>query len=199
MEGEESYEKMAEQIDSIEASRSEAETSIDVNEVLANRLSIKKISYNEADRLLEGVKATAAVPQQASQPSPQPRQQPQAPKRELKKETKAAAGSLRSMIGGAGKEFSESVSAKVEEAEEAKLAMPKLSLQDQVSELEKIEEGIDEKVFDREQIGIIGEEVRGLSKIAAREDTSRMSEEQRELVLMRNQRIKEIKGRLNIR
>ena len=196
MEGEASYEKMAELVDSIDSARPEAEATIDLSDVFSSRLAVKKVAYRDAGRMLEQVKIKPEIQQPAQQPQ-QPRVQTQVQKRETRNEMAGAAASLRNMVAGAEKEFAESVTKKMEEAEEAKLAMPKLSLQDQLSDLEKIREGLEENVFDNTQIKIIKEEMKGMTQILSREDVSKMGDDQRELTLMRNQRIKEIKGRLN--
>ncbi len=197
------YESAASLVDSMEASNVGEQATIDVGDVFANRLEVKTLKYAEADRILERgeVRRTETVPAAPQQPRPQAQAQVQVrvPKREVTRETVSAASRLRSMVGGAGKELAESVSTKMEQAKEAELVMPKLSVQDQLSDLEKIKEGLNENVFNDEQLGIIVDEIKGMSQISAREDTSRMSADQRELVLMRNQRIKEIKGRLNIK
>lgn len=196
------YQQVVSLVDSIASASTEESTSIDVGEVFLHRLPIKEIGYAEADKMFEKGALSRPAPQEAPiQPSvqqPKPQVQVQVPKHEVRKETEGAAAGLRRLMGGAGKEYAESVTREEKEKEE-QLVMPKLSVQDQLSDLEKIKEGIDENVFDKEQLGIIVEEVSGMSKIAAREDTNRMSADQRELVLMRNQRIKEIKGRLNIK
>lgn len=202
MEDETAYDETAQLVDSIDSSRPGAEASIDIKELFANRIATKKIGYAEADGMLEKVTGTAArvsqpVQQQVQQPRAQPRAQ--ATQREAAGEMAGAAASLKSMVGGVEKEFTEGISRKIEEAKQANLVMPKLSVQDQLSDLDKIKEGIEEGVFGREQMKIIIDELRGMSQIASREDTSAMSADQRELVLMRNQRIKEIKLRLNMR
>lgn len=191
------YESSASLVDSIEAARGSEQATIDMSEVFANRLAIRTLKYAEADQMLEkgDLRRAEAVQEQVQQPKTQIR----VPKQEVSAERESAASRLRSMVGGAGKELAESVSTRVETAKEAQLVMPKLSLQDQLSDLEKIREGLDENVFDKEQISIIREEIDGMSQILAREDASTMGSEQRELVQARNQRVKEIKGRLNIK
>ncbi len=191
------YESSASLVDSIEAARGSEQATIDISEVFANRLAIRTLKYAEADQMLEkgDLRRAEAVQEQVQQPKTQIR----VTKQEVSAERESAASRLRSMVGGAGKELAESVSTRVETAKEAQLVMPKLSLQDQLSDLEKIREGLDENVFDKEQISIIREEIGGMSQILAREDASTMGSEQRELVQARNQRVKEIKGRLNIK
>lgn len=193
------YEEMAELVDSIDISHPGEEASLDVSKILANRLTVKKVGYDEADKLLESMTLKPTTPQQEQSQVQQPHAQAQVLGRETLHAAADAAMSLKNMVGGAGKEFAESVERKVEEVKEAGLVMNKLSVQDQLTDLEKIKEGMDENAFDNEQLKVIAEEVKGMAQISAREDMSKMSEDQRELVLMRNQRIKEIRDRLNIR
>ncbi|MCL5239006.1 MAG: hypothetical protein M1286_00835 [Candidatus Marsarchaeota archaeon] len=196
------YQKTVLLVDSIDATRGSESAVIDVSEIFANSFELKRLSYSDVNQLIERsekgtaprTEAVQAMP--AQQPSLQPRLQ--VAKHDTTADAAGAAARLRSMAGSVGKEFASGVTAKVEEAEEANLVLPKLSVQDQLSDLEKMKEGIDEHVFGAEQLKIIGEEMKGMSRISANEDTSRMPADQRELVLMRNQRVKEIKGRLNI-
>jgi hypothetical protein len=73
------------------------------------------------------------------------------------------------------------------------IILPKLSIQDQISELERMIEGIKEHVFNADQLNVIKKEVNGLSaqimqerKGGAPKDTSDI---QAQLVLVRDQRI----------
>ncbi len=210
------YQKAVSLVDTIDTSHGPESAQIDMSDVFANRLQLKKLSYADVGQLIErGEKGTAYKPEAAQapqpaqqahaqpapqrpQPQPQPQPAPRVPKHELSKDMNGAAERLRSMVGGAGKEFATDVSTKIEEAKEANLVLPKLSLQDQISDLDKMKEGIDEHVFDAEQLHIIEEEVDGMERISTRESKSTLNDEQRELVIMRNQRLKELKGRLNI-
>ena len=70
--------------------------------------------------------------------------------------------------------------------------MPKLSVQDQLSDLESIEQGMAEGTFDKKQLGIIANEIRWLYAASMREDTKGLSDEQKELVALRNQKAIEI-------
>ncbi len=204
------YQKMVALVESIGEAPSPESITVDVSEAFQDRLQVRSLKYLDVSEPLDRLEAHRPAPQQRAvvqqpstpkpqvQPQVQPQQPaPQVPKRQVSKEMTGAASKLRSMVGGAGKEFAESVTKRVEETQEAGLVMPKLSLQDQVSDLDKIKEGLDEKVFDRDQLKIIAQEIRGISQVAAREDVGRMSSDQRELAEMRNQRIKEIKSGLN--
>lgn len=187
------YEKMVAMIDSADVQHAESSVSIDVSKALQNEFEEKELKFADVSGLLEGVKTEAAPEVQA-----QPKAQMQIPKHEIGGEMQGAASKLKEMTGGISKEFAESVSKEVEKAKEEGLIMPTLSLQDQLSDLEKIEEGLGAGVFDKDQIKIIVQEVTALSSIAAHEGAGSFGEEQGDTVLMRNQKIKEIKDRLNI-
>ena len=49
-----------------------------------------------------------------------------------------------------------------------KLIMPKLSVQDQLSDLEAMDVGIAEGIFDKKQLGVIAEEVGGCARLPPR-------------------------------
>jgi hypothetical protein len=70
--------------------------------------------------------------------------------------------------------------------------LPTLSLQDQISELEKISEGLDEQVFSDEQLKIIKDEVYGLRDRIKGEKISATDEFQKSLINLRNQKINEV-------
>lgn len=208
------YDKIAADVDAIDNAATQERVTIDISATLANRIEIKNVGYDEMDRMLESMetrKAEVASAQETAQPqtvtqqpaaqplAPAPASQtPRVPQIQVGKEMESAGKRLRDMMGNAGKEFEQSVSQHVEEEKEKNLAMPKLSLHDQVDDLEKIEEGLNENVFDPEQLRVIGEEVGALDKIAARQDTSKAPDDQRELLVVREQKVKEIKARLNI-
>ncbi len=142
--------------------------------------------------------AIMQVQPQARAPQMQPRTR--ATKQNIGNEMAEAAGRLKNMMGAAGTEFEKGVKKEIVETkvEKQQTVMPKLSLQDQVSDLEKIEEGIGEDAFDDEQIEIIKQEINALSLAASKEMMSRLSWEQKQLALLRNQKIKEIRRALNM-
>jgi uncharacterized protein YoaH (UPF0181 family) len=203
------YQKMSQVVDSADAESAQVSETIDISEVLSNRLAIKKLNYADVSARID----TSGARRPEAEPEVQQRNVPEqfaVPKHELTGERVSAAERLRSMAGGVGKEFGESVEkierkvAKAERAEKEKaggekLVMPQLSPQDQLSDLEKIEEGIGEGVFNGEQLKIIKQEVKALSSNAPREDTKGMNDEQREVAALINRRVKEIKAELNIR
>ncbi|MGA3020731.1 MAG: hypothetical protein ABSD68_02165 [Candidatus Micrarchaeales archaeon] len=191
------FAKLVELVDSAGAYSNESTVLIDISEVFGNTLNIRKMKYEDVSQLLEG----GEVKKAEVAPEAQPKAQVEAavPKRPTKKETEKAAEKVRNMAGGKGKEFEKKVNKEIEKAEKKGLVIPRLSLQDQLSDLEKIDEGIAEGVFDKEQTKIILDEVKTISYISSHEDIEKFSEDQKEIVFMRNQKIKEIKDRLHIK
>ncbi|MEM3781445.1 MAG: hypothetical protein QXT43_00580 [Candidatus Micrarchaeaceae archaeon] len=119
----------------------------------------------------------AAQPSPSVQPSskqmPQPAQQQKAeaktnkPRPALfKKELHDAAGKLES-IGAAGTAIGRSIGEAREQRRLKGLVLPTLSLNDQISDLEKIDEGLKERVFNSEQLKIIRLEANGLARLIA--------------------------------
>ena len=105
---------------------------------------------------------SALAPVRQEQPQqPQPVQAPQAPTHELS----AAKRELEGLVKGLGTGLSAALvrhpSIKQKEGENV---LSKLSLADQVAELERIIEGLNEHAFNNEQLGIIRKEALGLKK-----------------------------------
>jgi hypothetical protein len=72
------------------------------------------------------------------------------------------------------------------------LVLPSLSISDQISELERIIEGLNEKIFDSEHLEIVAEEVYGLQMVVENEQKAKkaaISELERSLIALRNQRL----------
>jgi hypothetical protein len=191
------FAKLVELVDSIGTYSNENSVLIDVSEVFGNALDIKKMTYEDVSQLLEGGEVKKA--EVAPEVQPKTQTEVTVPKHPIKKETENAAEKVRAMVGGIGKEFEKNVNKEIEKAEKRGLVMPRLSLQDQLSDLEKIDEGVAEGIFDKEQTKIIVDEVKTISFIASHEEVEKFGEDEKEIVLMRNQKIKEIKDRLNIR
>ena len=206
------YESVASMVDSLEMTAGQESAQVEIEDVFADSLKVKRIAYADILKSLEApearkaerVQAAAAQPQaagatrlQGAQAPQRPR--PEAPELEVGKEMAGAADRLRSIVGSAGRGLEESIQREEEKREERNLVMPRLSVQDQLSDLEKMAEGLQEGVFDAGQKKIITEEIRWLSSAASRKNLSGMNDEMRELVLLRDQKVKEIKGRLNIR
>ena len=196
------YEKASELIGEAGAGGA-ATATIDIDGMLAERIEIRSVAYSEVSALLESVEATSAEAsqqqQQAQQRSAAQRTEPQAQVgRALGKEAAGAASALKGAVGGAGKEFEVFVKSDLAAASAKRLVMPKLSVQDQLSDLEGIEEGVSEGVFDKRHMGIIAEEIRWLYAASMREDTKSLSEEQKELVALRNKKVMEIASGIGI-
>ncbi|MGC8648735.1 MAG: hypothetical protein ACP5UN_00740 [Candidatus Micrarchaeia archaeon] len=72
------------------------------------------------------------------------------------------------------------------------LVLPSLSISDQILELERIIEGLNEKVFDSEHLEVVAEEVYGLQMVIEGEQKAKkaaVSELERSLIALRNQRL----------
>lgn len=203
MDGELDYEKVILQVDAAPEVSETASISIDISAAFGNSIEMKELRYEDVSALIEGAETKKAETQPEAKPQPEVQVQaaavPIVPKHEVGKEMAGAAIRLRGMIGGVGKEFEESVTKRIESVEDANLVMPTLSTQDQLSDLEKIEGGIDAGLFDKEQTDIIVQEVNALSRIIARQDTSGLSDDEKEIALMRDQKVKEIKVRLHLK
>ncbi len=107
-------------------------------------------------------------------------------------------------IGGAAKELEDALSSignamsKVTEAKPDRgLVLPGLSPSDQLSELEKIVEGIDTGAFDKEHIGIIKMEVSGLSKSLAARKAPQGADSG--ILALRDKKLKEVLIKLGIK
>jgi hypothetical protein len=192
------YQQAVALVDMIDSNPGLDSVPVDIGAAFSSRLDMKLIKYSQATQMLASIPGLKVEPVQEAQPQPQPKPQVQVPKHELKKEMNVAAAKLGGMAGSAGKEFQQGVVKKAETIDESKLVMPKLSVPDQLSDLEKMSEGMSEGVFDKEQLKIIAQELNGLLHIAASESTSGMSDDLRELILIRNQRVKELITKLNM-
>ncbi len=194
------YESAAKLADDIDRSSQSVSESVDVAEVLAEELKVERLSYSEVSRsLLKEAYAEQATEAKQREPAPAP----PAAKPELQAERVRAASRLREAAGKIGSEFGgimaerkEEAEEREEKAEEKRLIMPRLSLQDQVSDLGKIQEGLDEGVFSEDQIAIIKEELHWLSGPAARISAANARDEQGELLAIRDQKAKAIEERL---
>jgi hypothetical protein len=159
---------------------------LDLNEILSNKLEIKEYDYAEALRRLTGVEAKEA-------PKPEvPLEAKTVPKAPESEEILRATKEIKELVGSFGKEFEKNIMKEVKRIKGGKFILPTLSLQDQISELEKISEGIDEQVFSEEQMKIIKEEVRGLEEKLKTEKISVSDEFQKSLIALRNQRLNEV-------
>ena len=77
------------------------------------------------------------------------------------------------------------------------LVLPTLSLNDQLSELEKINLALEGNLFDDEQLGIVKAEAQGLSRSLRKGKPSQ--DYQKELVELRDKRLKEVLDKLGLK
>ncbi len=199
------YQKIVAIVDSKDTRFGAASETIDVPSVLANRLGTKRLDYekvsaqlekDESGRRVEPSKETVV---EAKTQGAQKQQQLTVPKHGTAQERQGAAAGLKKIVGNIGKELEEGISEKFEGIGESGLVMPTLSIQDQLADLEKIGQGLQEGSFTKKQTEVIVREIKWLLHAAAHEDLSKLSESQRDFVQMRDQKVKEIKIRLNIK
>ncbi len=112
--------------------------------------------------------AAYSQPQVYRQAQPQPQgetnQQEQLPSSAIKREKKGAKSDLESIVKKLGS-VARAPSMKVRRVNVSELVLPNLTLADQISELERIIEGLRENVFDSEHLEIVKEELCGLSQV----------------------------------
>ncbi len=92
-------------------------------------------------------------------------------------------------IAKVSKDIEEAINKQREERMFKGLVLPKLSLSDQISDLEKIKEGLEERVFDEKHLKIIKLETEGLSKLIAQ---GRQPNAPTDLAELRNRLLKEV-------
>jgi len=165
---------------------------------LSETLDIKQVDYNEVLKEFGIETAPEAESEQRAQMSvPKPEQaKPQgAPKPRakpnpsyFKKDLEEAASRL-GVIAKAGSEISNVVKEEKEKAKTKGLVLPTLSINDQISDLEKISEGLKEQVFTKEQIDIIVLEANGLARLIAQ---GKQPTVPTDLAELRNRLLKEI-------
>ena len=175
------YPKIIEEVDALGKSTSIVE--LDLDEVIENKIKIKQYNYDEAihslgveakeEKVKESIEKVVTAPQEGV-------------------EVEKVANEIKNLIGSIGKEFEKNIKKETERIKGEKLVLPSLSLQDQISELEKISEGLDEQVFSDEQLKIIKEEVYGLMDKIKGEKISTADEFQKSLIDLRNQKINEV-------
>lgn len=226
MDGGTDYEKAVSRIGSAAAGPEHGPVAIDLEGVFANKMSIKRIDYAEVGGLLEAIEAKKA--EEGGQPAPKQKVQEgmaigrriaeigisdaeaelgrvagflgkEFGKAEGNASVARAADELRRAVKSVEKEFGEAIKRDAGKAGGKGLVMPRLSPQDQLSELEQIGAGLDSGTFSGEQVKTIIDEISGMDAAAAKEDTGAMSGELKGLVALRNQKIKDIKGKLNIK
>ncbi|MEM3791153.1 MAG: hypothetical protein QXL16_00270 [Candidatus Micrarchaeaceae archaeon] len=142
-------------------------------------LNIESLDYDEVIDMM--LKLGYSTERMAPKPSPQVKEE--------KKEERAIEESAIKEIG--------KIISKVEVApkkkiisKESKFILPTLSLQEQIEELSKICEGVDEKVFSPSQLDIINQEVKALYA-ASRYERIPEDEHIRALTEIRNKKLEE--------
>ncbi|MFP3278036.1 MAG: hypothetical protein RXO43_02370 [Candidatus Micrarchaeota archaeon] len=174
--------KIIEEVDKLGKNNSVVE--LDLDKVIANRIEIRQYNYGEAIQSLVGVEAKEEKIKEPIE------KEVTAPQEGIAVEK--AASEIKNVIGSIGKEFEKNIKRETERIKGEKLVLPTLSLQDQISELEKISEGLDEQVFSDEQLKIIKDEVYGLRDKVKSEKISIADEFQKSLIDLRNQKINEV-------
>lgn len=188
-------------IEQIEGEKEEErEYMIDPSNIEPN-LPVRTVSYKEVLAqlpLIKGVEKEVAEEEQKVQqpvaPAPTPQKIKPIKPREVifSKELSEAAARLSKITN-----ISE-VETKIKEAREKrmvkKLVLPTLSINDQISDLEKISEGLDEHVFSKEQLKIIKEEAQGLARLIAEGKQPTTPED---LVGLRNQLLRQVIEKAN--
>ncbi len=111
---------------------------------------------------------------------------------DVSREKEVVAKELKELISAAENTFSMHIKTG---SGKSKLILTNLSLQDQISELEKISRGIDSRSFSKEQMSIIIIEIKGLAK---NRGVLPKDEFQRGLYMIREGRLKEITSKLNV-
>ncbi|MFP3215241.1 MAG: hypothetical protein RXR32_01670 [Candidatus Micrarchaeota archaeon] len=173
--------KIIEEVDAL--GKNNSVVGLDLDKVIANRIEIKQYNYEDAIQSLVGVEAK-------EEKIKEPEKVVTASKEGI--EVEKAANEIKNVIGSIGKEFEKNIKRETERIKGEKLVLPTLSLQDQISELEKISEGLDEQVFSDEQLKIIKDEVYGLKDKIKGEKISAADEFQKSLINLRNQKINEV-------
>ncbi len=173
------------------ASKKPESVVIDSGKVFSSKIEEKMYSVEETRALLSKLEGIRRVEQvqyapEKTQFAAQP--QPRAGAPDITKE-------IEQIVGNASKDFEKSLEKELEKIETKKLILTSLSLQDQRSELEKISEGLDEQVFDDEQLKIIVSEVKGLRE---RLKFEKMPAEQFQssFIVPRNNRLMEVEEKL---
>lgn len=198
------YKEAIKEIEGV-AQGGEKAATIDMDSVFKDVMEKRTLSYQQAMKELVAFgpavaelqpEAAPAQAQQTVQKGPTAQGAKTAASASIPVELEnAAAAELHKVVFGIGGEINEIRERRMLE----KLILPRLSISDQMSELEKIEIGTFDGSFSEEQKKLIHEEVKGLLVFIHKEDTSRLTDEQKELVALRNEKVNELKLKLGIR
>jgi hypothetical protein len=165
---------------------------IDPTNMFANSIRVGAFDYEKAYEIISATEGTRRERVEAVQqpvlkmPTIQPKE----------REEISASKEIAKIISSAGREFENKVAAEAVKIKKEKIILPTLSIQDQISDLEKMSEGIDENVFNEEQLDIIRLEAGGMDDRIKYEKQIPADEFQKSLVDLRNRRLQEVLSKL---
>ena len=151
-------------------------------------LAMAGVQQAATSQFVPSMPTTPQAPQ-APQTSPVPQQQFEQPQIKTKVEEEAKQFAARMPL--------QKVTVNVKRLNMKELVLPSLSMADQISELERIIEGIHESVFDQDHITIVVEEVYGLQQSIEKQEKDlkkkhiELSPLEQSLLALREQRINE--------
>lgn len=174
---------------------------------LGGQIDIKDYEGKKVEMLVESIEQMESPVAAQAQRMPEQNEVPRQPSQAMvnveaqikklpsgaqkaRKEIEQAANELGAMISSAEKKFSSSV----KKSDNQKLIMVHLSLQDQISELEKISMGLDSNSFNPGQIAIIKAEVGGVMANRGRP----ADDFQKSLMAVRDARLAEVSKKLGL-
>ena len=201
------YNESVSLIDSVQSKDTEVRTVVADIYDLGDEISIREYLEVESVELVHGIEKqpeAAKAPEEAAKQPIVQRQKETAVRRmpnvldKITEKKKEVAKELEDMIKAETRARApepEKVNETPAPKKEA-LVLPELSLQDQVRELEKIELGLDQGVFESIQLEIIKREVAGLKEAAG--NIVPADDFQKNLVQIRNSRLSEVSKRLGV-
>ncbi|MDE1870191.1 MAG: hypothetical protein KGH71_04385 [Candidatus Micrarchaeota archaeon] len=220
MDNQTEYAAISETLDKIEQDRSaQGRIQIDPSAILGHQVEVLDSDYDKACSIIGGIESEILAQQKASQQGPQI----QIPVVNVNKEVAQTASQIRQrigsveiqksivsankemlsaakeiggIVGGAGKELGGMIQEGIAKAKAKKLILPNLSVQDQIHELEGISDGIDQKVFDAEQLGIIRQEIDGIKEIGRALKGVAIDPSQREMLALRDKLVLDVGNKL---
>lgn len=167
---------------------------VNLKDAIANRLDIEEYTYEKAiEKLGKAEFKVEAQHPQVQQANVQLSNEPG-----TSKEVLEATKEIKNIVGSAGKEFERTVKKEIKNIRGGKLILPSLSLQDQISDLEKMSEGIDEHVFTEEQLNMIRYEVNGLADKIKFEKPIGKDDFQMSLIALRDKKLAEVLKKVSV-
>lgn len=193
------YESMVKEITEIEASAQKPEfSSADVSSVFSPATNEKVVTYRDMVSIVESIESKkvesrqkVVTPQVLLQQQAQPHmvmtglkqmttsqvlpnvQQPMQPQQQPKPEyveQKQKMQAKSEMKSATSKLQRKSAKVNVKHINVSDMVLPSLSMADQISELERIIEGLRERVFDQEHLEIVVQEVYALKQVVEKQD-----------------------------